>query len=60
MPKDSGVRLRVEAPYYQDEYDPSIEGVEPVTREGTLVQGDHVKTVIQSAADHGVTLAVVR
>ena len=43
-----------------DVFDPSIEGVDPITRSGTPVSADLVKQVRGKARENGVRLRVVR
>lgn len=43
-----------------DVFDPSVEGVEPITDSGTPVSADLVKAVRKKARENGVRLRVVR
>jgi hypothetical protein len=55
-PSNDSTTLAVTAPAEVDAFDPSIEGVEPVTRAGTLTASEHADEIIASAAENGVTI----
>lgn len=56
MPDASVVTLAVVAPSFHGDFDPSIEGVAPITRDGTEVPAEHVKAVKAAARENGVTV----
>lgn len=52
----STVTLAVVAPSFHGDFDPSIEGVDPITREGTSVPAQLEKAVRAAARRVGVSL----
>ena len=60
MPDASVVTLAVVAPSFHGDFDPSIEGVKPITREGPAIPTEHEKAIRAAARREGVTLKVTR
>ncbi len=52
------LRLQTHLPHLAA-FDPSIEGVPPVTVQGTWLAAEHADTVIAKAAEHDLTVVKV-
>lgn len=56
---DAGTHVRLAVVYPQDVFDPSIEGVDPITRDGTLVPADQESNIRSLAGQYGVKIRKV-
>ncbi len=54
------VTLAVVKPHYHGDFDPSIQGVDPISREGTPVPSDKVNEVRKAARQNGIAIKTVR
>lgn len=57
MPSPTNVTLYIAAPFGTASFDPSIEGVDPITASGTVVPASAVKAVKASARQHGILVS---
>jgi len=53
---DAGTAVKLQTVYPADVFNPSIEGVDPITRDGTLVPAEHEEAIRKLARKYGVRI----